>query len=128
MSVKEREEREPLEEAWEEEREPREEEEDMERVEAERSLSWDSRADTLHIVSTNCWCSSCFSSWIFSLSAMHLFDTSMALSKSPFNLRISLSTSSISDLERFLELMERNSLSNCSFSWISSSRSLSDSS
>ena len=55
MSVKEREDRDPFEEAWEEEREPSEDEEDMESVEAERSFSCDSRAETLHIVSTSCW-------------------------------------------------------------------------
>ena len=67
MSVKEREEREPLEEAWLEEREPREEEEDMESVEAESSLSCDSSLVTARIPSRSCWRRSCFSSWTRSL-------------------------------------------------------------
>ena len=63
MSVKDREDKEPLEEAWEEDpKEPRLLELDMERVEAERSLSWDSNVVTLRIEAFSWRSKYCFSS------------------------------------------------------------------
>ena len=93
----------------------------------ERRRNWDSSCDMVRNQSLSCWRSNCFSSCNLNLSAMHRFESSIALPRSLSNLLISdlILAISVSDLD--LGVIERNSRSSCSFSWIRSNRSLSDS-
>ena len=77
--------------------------------------------------SLSCCNSICLSSCNLNLSAMHLFESSMALLKSLSSLLISVRMLAISVSDLDLGVIERSSRRSCSFSWIRSNLSLSDS-
>ena len=77
--------------------------------------------------SLSCCNSICLSSCNLNLSAMHLFESSMALLKSLSSLLISVLMLAISVSDRDLGVIERSSRRSCSFSWMRSNLSLSDS-
>ena len=93
----------------------------------ESKRNWDSNCDMLRNQSLSCCNSICLSSCNLNLSAMHLFESSMALLKSLSSLLISVRMLAISVSDLDLGVIERSSRRSCSFSWMRSNLSLSDS-
>ena len=119
-----------LEDAWlleEVEREPKLELLDILSVLADRERSWPSRRATLRKASRIDCNKICFSSCSFKRSAMVLLEASSAWLRSFSKRWIFVRTDSISGLVRDLGAMLRSSRNSCSFSWMRSNRSLSDS-
>ena len=84
--MKDSEDSDPLEDACEDDSDPRLELEDMDKVEAERTLSWDSSWVMARMASVSCWSSICLVSWTLRRSAIHRLEVSKAALRSYSNL------------------------------------------